>query len=201
MKFPKYLLLLLTFVGIAVASSSCSKDDDDSYSDYQKTHAALSYEGSYVVYPRDSFHQYHFTDTTGEKKIVYTYNLTSNVTCYKADPRCYIIYYVSKEDGITDEMLNREIDNEAESFCQSNNYGVIGEQSTSYFAGLGKDVPTLTYLYNEAYYDGLPYKAVFYYMVNPNTGHAFRISVEGPASTTSFWNQIDDILSTFSFNG
>lgn len=193
MRFSKFFMLLATVVTVAFASS-CSKDDDDSLSEYQKTHVALDADGYYIVYPKDSFVQYRPL----KNNISFYYDYKTNATKYLADTLCYILYDKSQK-AIDQELFDKNNKEEKLAFdcdVEFGGYGVKGEASSQLVGA--EDASVLTYTYNQPVLNML-YKTVYYYMYDEEGQSAYRICVQGPATTTSFWNLVPEILETFRF--
>ncbi len=193
MKLFKLLLLLATLVSTCAVSTSCSKDDDEPWDEYKETHRSLDFEGTYVVYPKDEFTQYHTNRSL--KGFYFDYQMVSNATKYLADTTCYIIYEVSEKEVSDIEYLN-EVNAEFDAL----NYNYYeeekeGEKAEVKLPSVDETVTRMTY-----YEVNRPYKAVYYFVKNSKTGRAYRLYVVAPTNSSKFWSTADDILATFRFN-
>lgn len=186
MKVSKFLAFLVAFV--AVISTSCKDEEDDPI--YIPTKMDLNVDGFHARYDFGSFNHYHSDLDESSKKVsvVYNYDKIVNVTKYKADTTCYILFYKSA-DEVNEDMVEDQANEEYLIYDATSQLDGVAMYDTL----LGEQSINATAItYN---YEG--FKFISYYLFNPNNKHAYRIRVQGPATSTVFWEKANEILATF----
>lgn len=193
MKLSNFFAFLLTLAAVSVVSTSCK--DDDSDDPYIPSQMSLNVDGFHVDYKFGTFNSYHSDELN--PSLIVDYNKIINVTRYRADERCFVAYYSSK-DAVNDQDFNDQVDEEYIGFVTPKEYNGMGVDAVLGDTVIGPDaIPAKRITYSTT--DEDVYKFIFYYMHNPNNGRLYRLRVSGPEDADKFFEEADKVLATFTW--